>query len=71
MWLPKPREVVEKLTGATPVPLNWTVWGEFDPVSFTDKIPVRVPRAVGVKVTEIVQLDPAANVLGVIGHFKV
>ncbi len=40
-------------------------------MSFTLRVPVLAPRTVGVKVTEILQLAPAASVLGAIGHFEV
>jgi hypothetical protein len=35
------------------------------------RLPVLVPSATGVNLTEIVQLDPPANVLGDIGQFDV
>jgi hypothetical protein len=35
-----------------------------------DRVPVRTPKAVGVNVTEIAQLAPAANVLGANGHVE-
>lgn len=37
----------------------------------TVNVPVLVPRTVGVKVTEILQLAPAASVFGATGHFEV
>jgi hypothetical protein len=68
-----PNETVEgdKTAGYTPVPLNCAVWGEVDELSFTLSVPLIPPRAVGVKLTEILQLAPAANVFGEIGHFEV
>lgn len=51
------------LTAATPVPLSATVCGLLLPVSAIVSVPVRKPRAVGVKVTEIVHLLPAARVV--------
>jgi hypothetical protein len=68
-----PNETVEgdKTAGYNPVPLNCAVWGEVDELSFTLSVPLIPPRAVGVKLTEILQLAPAANVFGEIGHFEV
>lgn len=51
------------MTAATPVPLSATVCGLLLPVSVMVSVPVRKPRAVGVKVTEIVQRLPAARVV--------
>lgn len=45
---------------ASPPPLSATVCGELLALSVTVSVPVRVPAAVGVKVTEIMQLAPAA-----------
>src|SRR5439155_951219 len=68
-WLPKSR-----LVGANPTP------GEFEPVprseerrvgkasSASDSVPVRTPDAVGVKVTLMVQVPPAAKVAGLVGQ---
>ena len=70
-WLPNLRDEADKAAGVTPSPLNGTVCGEPGELSFTLRVPLRVPRAVGVKVTEILQLAPAASVLGEIGHFEV
>jgi hypothetical protein len=44
-----------------PVPLNGTVWGEPVALSTIVSTPVRVPAVDGVKVTEMVQLAPAAT----------
>jgi hypothetical protein len=70
-WLAKVRLAGDRLTGAVPVPLNCAVCGEFEALSLTVSVPVRAPRAVGVKVTEIVQLSFAANVFGDNGQFEV
>jgi len=43
----------------------------FEALSLTVSVPVRTPSAVGVKVTEILQLPPAASVAGAIGHAEV
>jgi len=43
----------------------------FEALSLTVSVPVRTPSAVGVKVTEILQLPPAASVAGAIGHVEV
>ena len=57
--------------GVTPVPFNFAVCVEFAALSLTVSSPVRAPRAVGVKVIEIVQLSFAASVLGDSGQFEV
>jgi len=44
-----------------PVPLSVTVWGLPAALSVIVSVPVRLPVAVGVKVTLIVQLEPAAT----------
>lgn len=46
-----------------PVPLKLTVCGESPALSVIVNVPVRLPADVGVKVTEIVQLAPAATLL--------
>jgi hypothetical protein len=55
-------EIMIPEVGAIPVPLNATIWGE--PVALSAMViePVRLPAAVGVNVTEIVQLAPIAKV---------
>ena len=61
-WLPKVRVEVDKLTtGAVPVPERVTLWGLPVALSVTVIAPVRVPVAVGVNVTLIAQLAPAAT----------
>ena len=63
-WLAKVRLVGEMLTaGAVPVPVRLTLWGL--PVALSARVTaaLRVPLAVGVKVTLIVQLAPAATEL--------
>jgi len=69
-WLPNPREVGAKTTGAIPDPVNEAVWGVFVALSFTVRVPLCAPKAVGVNVAEILQLDLAARVLGEIGQFE-
>jgi hypothetical protein len=49
--------------GAAPSPVNVTVWGLFQALSVMFRLPVRVPFAVGVKVTLIVQLEPVPTLL--------
>jgi hypothetical protein len=62
--LPKFNDVGDKLTtGAVPVPLRATVCGLPTALSLILSVAVRVPVAVGRKVTLIVQLAPAAKVL--------
>ena len=46
---------------AIPLPLRVTVWGLPLALSVTDRIPLRVPVAAGVKLTLILQLAPAAK----------
>jgi len=62
-WLPKARlEVEGPATGlATPVPLKLTVCGLESALSAMVRTPVRVPAAVGAKVTEMVHCAPAAR----------
>ena len=45
----------------TPVPERLVVWGLLLALSVTVKVPVRLPVAVGVKVTLMTQLAPAAT----------
>ena len=47
--------------GATPVPVRATVWGLPVALSVTVMVPGWLPVAVGVKVTVMVQLAPAAT----------
>jgi hypothetical protein len=60
--LPKESEVGLTVTAAIPVPLSATVWGLLLALSVTFRLPLRTPRARGVKVIEIVQVLPAARV---------
>ena len=60
-----------KVTGRRPVPLNEVVCGELEALSVTVRVPVRLPDASGVKVTEIVHVAPAASVLGGTGQLEV
>jgi hypothetical protein len=48
-------------TGVAPVPLKEAVCEELESLSVTVNVPLRVPVAVGVKVTAIAQLAPAAT----------
>jgi hypothetical protein len=67
--LPKFSEAGSKAAAdETPVPLNCVVCGEPEPLSLTVKVPLRVPSTEGVKVSEILQLAPAARVLGASGQ---
>jgi hypothetical protein len=50
------------VTGAMPVPDSGTVCGLFEALSVIVRFPVRAPSWVGVKVTLILQLFPAASV---------
>jgi hypothetical protein len=73
--LPKLRLVGLKLTAGAgalvPLPLRATVCGLPEALSVIDTLALRVPVAVGVKVTLIVQFDPAASVLDPLGHVLV
>ena len=56
---PKDRLAGRRLTAganAAPVPVRLAVWGLLSALSLTVNVPVRIPDAVGVKVTLIVQL---------------
>jgi hypothetical protein len=53
---------------AVPVPVSGTVWGLPAALSVTEMLAVRLPLALGLKLTENVQLPPAASVLGLVGH---
>src|SRR5215216_5451786 len=70
-WLPKARLVGAKVTagaGATPVPVSASVCGVPGALSLIVTLAVRLPAAVGEKVTEIVQLAPGAIVAGLSGQ---
>lgn len=56
--------VIVITTGAVPVPVSFTVCGEFDAESVTVNEPVRVPVVRGVNVTVTVQLAAAFSVVG-------
>jgi hypothetical protein len=65
-WLPKERLAAERLaTGPLPVPVpeRLTICGLPLALSVMVTAPLRVPVAVGVKVTLIVQLFPAATLV--------
>lgn len=59
---------METRMGAVPVPLRDTVCEVETPTSEMVSVPVRDPSALGVKVTEMVQLPPAASVAGLTGQ---
>src|SRR5438093_712554 len=64
VWLAKVSEVGERLAvvvGAAPVPVRPTVCGLPEALSVTLELPVRVPDAVGVTVTLMLQLPAAAR----------
>jgi hypothetical protein len=62
VWFAKVRVAgVMLTTGARPLPVKATVCGLPVALSATDKVPPRVPEAVGVKTTFAVQLAPAAT----------
>lgn len=70
-WLPKASDVGDRSAEVTPVPVNCAVCGEFDALSLTVSVPAREPRAVGVKVIEMVQLVFADSGVGEKGQFDV
>jgi hypothetical protein len=70
-WLPNASDEGDRLAGVTPVPVSCAVCGELGALSLTVNVPVRAPRAVGVKVIAIVQLAFAASVFGDNGQFDV
>jgi len=58
----KVRDVGERpAVGPTPVPVREAVCGLPEALSLTDKVALRDPAAVGLKVTLIVQFPPAAT----------
>jgi hypothetical protein len=57
--------------GAFPVPLKPTACGLPAALSAIDRLAARAPAAVGVKLTDTVQLAPAPNVAGLSGHVLV
>lgn len=70
--LAKFKLVADRLTaGAVPVPVKGRLWGLPGALSLTLTDAVRVPVAVGVKVTLIVQVPPVARVEGLMGQLVV
>ena len=51
----------ERLARPAPVPVTLAVWGLFVALSMTVKVAPRTPTAVGVNVTSMEQLAPAAK----------
>jgi hypothetical protein len=47
--------------GALPVPSRVAVWGESAALSATEIVAVKLPAVAGVKVAEMVQVEPAAS----------
>jgi hypothetical protein len=69
VWLAKVRLVGVSVTaGAVPLPVSGTVCGLPPALSVTERLAVRLPVVVGVNVTEMAQLAPAASVAGLTGH---
>jgi hypothetical protein len=58
---PKAKVAGLTVTGVTPFPVNATVCGLLLALSVTVSAPERVPRAIGVNVTLMVQFAPAAK----------
>ena len=62
--MPNASDVGDKLAaGPVPVPVSAAVWGLFGALSVTVRVADLAPEAVGVKVTLIAQLAPAARLL--------
>ena len=66
-WVPA-GPVNPKSGAAVPFPLSGTVCALTPELSATDSVPVRAPKAAGVKVTLIVQFPLAAKVAGLMGQ---
>src|SRR5437899_5687985 len=62
---------VSVTAGAVPVPLNATVCGLPVALSATWTLAARAPAAVGAKLALIMQLAPAASMVGLSGHVVV
>jgi CRISPR/Cas system-associated exonuclease Cas4 (RecB family) len=63
-WFPNDNELGDRVTVDTiPVPVKATVCGLPLALSFTVSVPVLAPVAVGVKVTLMVQVAPAATLV--------
>lgn len=60
-WFPKAKLAGLTLTGTMPFPVSETVCGLLLALSVTVSVPVRVPVVVGLKVTLIEQVPPAAT----------
>src|SRR5207248_2870771 len=68
-WLrSEERRVGKERPGAVPFPLRENICGLPPASSASDSVPVRAPEGVGVKVTLMVQVTPAANVAGLVGQ---
>jgi len=62
---------IETSVAAVPVPLKDTVSGVLFALSLKLRVPDLLPVALGEKVTEALQLAPAASVLGLMGQVEV
>ena len=62
---------IERNPASVPVPDKFNVCGLVLALSFIVNAPLRLPRAVGVNVTETAQLAPALSVLGDSGQVDV
>ena len=62
---------IETKVGVVPVPDSVTSCGLLPPLSLTVSVAFRAPVVLGVNVTEIVQLEPAASVAGLTGQLLV
>ena len=55
--------VIDNVEAAAPVPVRATFCGEPVALSATSRVAVKVPVAAGLKLTEMVQVAPAASVV--------
>ena len=62
---------IETNPAREPIPDRLTVCGAVLALSVTVSVAVRVPGTVGVKVVDIMQLNPAANAFRDTGQFEV
>lgn len=60
-WFPKDSVAGERAAWVIPVPVRDTVWGLLLALSVIVRVPVRVPRVLGVNVTLTLHFAPAAR----------
>lgn len=62
---------IETSGGAVPLPVRATTCGLEAPLSTMVRVPLRIPMALGLKVTEISHAAPGARVAGLTGQLLV